>query len=48
VLSDLKQAVDNLSPDIVFMLFEEGRGKEDVRTACNIILGAEVLFYDMH
>ncbi len=43
ILSDLKQAMDDLSSDVVFVLFEEGRGKQYIGTTCDILLGADVL-----
>lgn len=42
-LSDLKQAMDDLSSDIIFVFFEEGRGKQYVGTTRDILLGADIL-----
>lgn len=43
ILSDLKQAMDDLSPDIIFVLFEKGRGEECVGTTRDIMLRADIL-----
>jgi len=43
LLSDLKQAMDDLSPDVIFVLLKEGGGKKYVGTARDIMLGADVL-----
>jgi hypothetical protein len=42
LLSNLKQAMDDLPPDVVFMLFVKGGREEYVGTTCDIVLGAEV------